>query len=241
MQGYIQLHRKLIEWEWATSPEMVSLFVFLLLLANHKETMWRGHKIEAGQILTGRKQLSALTGISEQTIRTCLERLKSTHEITIKSTNRFSVITILNYAKYQVLQKHQPANQPTTNQQLTTSNNDNNDNNNINIYIDHQKDKIFNQLIEDFVKMRKSIKKPLTDRGLKIILNKLKDHNILIAKKMLENSIESNWQSIYPLKQEEAEGIYLSLEREKKEDDDFTPEQIEANKNKLNEIRKKIF
>ena len=110
---------------------MVHLFIYLLINANHEDGNWRGISIKRGQIITGRNSLSENTGISSQTIRTCLSRLKSTNEITIKSTNKYSIITITKYDDYQGLilnsnqQTNQPTpnNQPATNQQLTTNKN----------------------------------------------------------------------------------------------------------------------
>ena len=62
-----------------------------------------------------------------------------------------------------------------------------------------------NDLIEtlkDFVKMRKAIKKPLTDRALKGILNKLDklSENEDIKIKILEQSIENCWAGVFELK-----------------------------------------
>jgi len=101
MEGWIKIHSKIVNWEWSNDSNMVSLLLHLLIRANYKPSKWRGIDIKRGQLLTGRKQLSKWTGISEQTIRTCIERLKSTSEITIQSTNKYSVISICNYDKYQ--------------------------------------------------------------------------------------------------------------------------------------------
>jgi hypothetical protein len=134
MQGWIKLHRKLIEWEWFHQPEMLLVFIYLLLKANHQDGNWQGVPVKKGQLITGRKRLSEETGLSEQKIRGCLNRLKSTSDITIKPTNRFSLITICNYCTYQpdVITVNQPINQPpnqqitnkqpTDNQQITTNN-----------------------------------------------------------------------------------------------------------------------
>lgn len=128
-QGWIKIHRKFTKWEWLDKPEMVSLFLYLLLMANHEKGTWRGQTIERGQFITGRHSLSQATGISEQSIRTCLKRLKSTNEITTKSTNKYSVITIVKYDDYQSDERKstnkRTQEQPTTNQQLTTNNNKN--------------------------------------------------------------------------------------------------------------------
>ena len=128
MQGWVKVHRKFLKWEWYGKPEMVALFLHLLLHANHKDRLWRNLHVLRGQLVVGRKELAEKTGISEQTIRTCLKRLKSTNEITIKATSHYSVITLVNWELYQgedeettsqptsTLTNHQPA----TNQQLTT-------------------------------------------------------------------------------------------------------------------------
>ena len=144
MEGWIKLHRKFVSWEWFTDFKTSHLFLYLLLSANHEDKNWRGQKVKRGQLITGRKSLSEKTGLSEQTIRTSIDRLKSTNEITIKTTNKNSLITVLNYDFYQNKETaNQQTNQqltnkqPTTNQQLTTNKNVNNiknDNNDKKVY-----------------------------------------------------------------------------------------------------------
>ena len=62
---------------------------------------------------------------------------------------------------------------------------------------------------EEFKKMRKAIKKPMTARAEKILLNKLKkitnENDEQLAIKILEQSILNNWQDIYPLKEVQSE------------------------------------
>ena len=81
---------------------MVHLFLHLLLEANHEPKEWHGFTVNRGQVIVGRKKLSELTGISERSIRTCLHRLEETQEVTIKTTNKFTLVTIRNYEKYQL-------------------------------------------------------------------------------------------------------------------------------------------
>ncbi len=114
-QGWLKLHRKLTEWEWADSPKMMSLFIHLLLEANHKERSYRGFTLAPGQVIFSRKLWSEKTGISEQSLRTCLSRLESGRELTIKSTSRFTVLTIENWGKYQP-HLSQPASTSTSDQ-----------------------------------------------------------------------------------------------------------------------------
>ncbi len=102
--GFVALHRSLLSWGWHADPATGWLFVNLLLMANWTDSEWRGMTIKRGQLVTGRKALAAQTGLSERQIRTALDHLKSTNELTIKSTNKFSLITIVNYRKFQDVQ-----------------------------------------------------------------------------------------------------------------------------------------
>lgn len=139
-QGFITLHRKFLAWEWAGEPNMVSLFVHLLLLANHEAKKWQGIEIGRGQLVSSVQSLSARTGLSVSQIRTGLKRLEMTGEIANKTTNKYSIITICKYDSYQTQtvcndkqNDKQIANKSQTNRnQIATNNNENNNiNNNI--------------------------------------------------------------------------------------------------------------
>lgn len=127
-EGFIKLFRSMINWEWYQDANTTRVFLHLLLNANLEESRFKNHIIPKGSLVVGRKTLAETLGISEQNVRTALNHLKSTNEITIKSTNRFSIVTIVNWEKYQVNKKQSTNkvtnnltnNQPTTNQQLTT-------------------------------------------------------------------------------------------------------------------------
>ena len=99
--GFIKIYRSLLGWEWYKNPNTKIVFLHLLLNANWEETSYRGHKIPRGSLVCGRKKLAKDLGLSEQEIRTALTHLKSTNEITIHPTNKFSVITIVNWEKFQ--------------------------------------------------------------------------------------------------------------------------------------------
>ena len=116
--GWLKLYRKIDEWEWYTKSEMVHLFLHLIIKATPYEKTWRGIKLSRGQLIASRQKISVETGISEMKVRTCLQRLQDSGEITIVSSNRFSVIIVCNYDIYQVTssndnqQNIQPNNQP---------------------------------------------------------------------------------------------------------------------------------
>lgn len=129
MEGWIKLHRNILNWRWATSSNHFALFVTLLLRANYKATKWRKHEIKPGQLVTGRKQLADWTGLSEMQIRIVLRDLKDSGEINQQITSKFSIITLCNWEKYQVDNQQITSKQPADNQQITTSKNANNINN----------------------------------------------------------------------------------------------------------------
>lgn len=124
-QGWIKLHRQLLEWDWYDDINTKVLFLHLLLKANHKEKKYRGKVIKVGQVMTGRKLLSLETGLTEQQIRTSLSKLKSTNEITIESNAQGTIIQVVKYKEYQIPTKEITNEQPTSNQRVTTNKNDN--------------------------------------------------------------------------------------------------------------------
>lgn len=114
---YIKIHRKILNWEWYHDINTFRLFTHLLLKANFEDRKWQGIIIWKWEILTWRFTLSKETWLTAQQCRTSLNKLKSTNEITIKSTNKYSIIKLLNYEWYQ---DNQPAKHQTNNKRITT-------------------------------------------------------------------------------------------------------------------------
>ena len=129
MSGWIKIHRSILEWEWYEDTNTFRLFMHLILKANHKDRNYKGKLIKRGSLVTGRELLSVETGLSIQKIRTCLERLKSTNEITIKSSSKGTEIQVVKYNEYQLVTNDVTNKQPTSNQQVTTNKNVKNEKN----------------------------------------------------------------------------------------------------------------
>ena len=135
MNGYIKLFRQLTDWEWYTDADTMRVFLHLLLKANHSDHEWRGIKVLRGQCITGRKELASELKISERRVRTAINHLKSTNEVTIKATSKYSVVTIENWALYQLddgkatseTTSKATNDRPASDQQVTTNKNDKND------------------------------------------------------------------------------------------------------------------
>ena len=118
--GFIKLYRSLLDWEWYDDPNTLRVFLHILLNANWKETKWHGETIKAGEYRTTVAELSKGLKLSNQQTKTTLEHLKSTNDITIKTSPKGSIISIQNWSKYQLSNKqnsHQSTNHQGKNQQ----------------------------------------------------------------------------------------------------------------------------
>jgi hypothetical protein len=117
-----------------TKPYTAHLAFHLIIKANHEDKKFifncQEITLRRGEMITGRKALSKETGLSEQETRTSLKILANSGFLTIKSTNRFSLIRIEKYNDYQISSEKSTNKltnkQPTSNQQATTNNNDKN-------------------------------------------------------------------------------------------------------------------
>lgn len=87
-------------------------------------------------------------------------------------------------------------------------------------------------VLKDFEKMRRSIKKPLTDTAKKLLVNKLENNFPPEQwKPVLEQSIVKCWQDIYPLKEQEQQRLGVIAHSEK-----TSAQQLES----LKEIYRKV-
>lgn len=122
MSGWVKLHRSLGSSAVADKPDYLSVWIHLLMSASHKpREIVVGRqivKLETGQLVFGRKAFSAKIGVSEAVIRSALDVLKGLEQITIKSTTKYSIISITKWHEYQ---SEEPANrqQSTSNQPAT--------------------------------------------------------------------------------------------------------------------------
>ena len=99
--GYIFLHRSLLDWEWYTDVNTKTLFLHLLFTVNFEDRKWRGKIIKRGQRVCSRDQLAKETNLSVKQVRVALDHLKETGEVANESGPQGTVITVVNYDKYQ--------------------------------------------------------------------------------------------------------------------------------------------
>ena len=135
--GFITLHRKILEWQWYEDANVMRVFLHLLLTANHKDKKWKGTTIKRGQLATSHESIAMKLGLSKMQVRVALKKLKQGKEIDTNITPSYQLVTIVKYDDYQsgsvcdntqITPKQHPNNTP-VNTQITPNNNDNNNNN----------------------------------------------------------------------------------------------------------------
>jgi len=119
--SWVKLFRKFKEWGWYSDINVSRLFLHLLLSVNYEDKDWKGVVVKRGQVIVGVEDLGEQTGLSRQQTRTALTKLKSTNEITIKTTTKYTLITVNKYNDYQQITNNLTNEQPTDNQQITTT------------------------------------------------------------------------------------------------------------------------
>lgn len=189
----------------------------LLMMANFapKQWEWQGKQYEAdaGQFVTSLESIKECCGqgISIQNIRGALKRFEKFEFLTNKSTKTGRLITIANWTVYQSDEdaptKKVTKTQQRPNKELTTREEGKEGKNDKNkdlkeLVSDYTSDPTLTKSISDFVEYRKTMKKPLTPRGLELTfrnLDKLTGNEIEKAD-ILNQSIANGWQGVFALK-----------------------------------------
>lgn len=113
MDGWFKLHRKIVENPMFSDADLLRLWIMCLSKAAYKDTTVLIEKQEVdlkpGQFVTGRFSLYAdyNSGVSprkkvkDTTLWSWLKRLESYGNIDIKTTNKYSVVTVVKWSEYQ--------------------------------------------------------------------------------------------------------------------------------------------
>ncbi|MCQ2979687.1 MAG: hypothetical protein MJ245_07810 [Clostridia bacterium] len=101
--GFISLHRSMLNWEWYDDINVSRLFIHLLLKVNYQDKTWHGYKVNRGSLITSYANLSKETGLSIHQVRTALDKLKMTGEVTCKVAHNFTIINVVKYKDFQDL------------------------------------------------------------------------------------------------------------------------------------------
>ena len=127
-ETYIKLFHKILSWGWYGDTNTFRVFMHILLKANYKDTEYKGYKLKPGDCVFGRKAWAEELGLSERQVRTAIEHLKSTNEIATKTTNRFTIVSVVKWEFWQIEEGYvtnestnkKSNKRPTSDQQATT-------------------------------------------------------------------------------------------------------------------------
>lgn len=144
--GYIKLYRKVTSSFVWTNSNMLKLWMLCLMKASHKESrfIFNGQEIEvsSGEFVTGRavieKEFNEGVPRDQQVVgRTLwrwLKKFENEEMLSIKSTTKYSVISINKWDEYQGSDQQVSNNRPSSVQQVSTYKNEKNDKNDKNIH-----------------------------------------------------------------------------------------------------------
>lgn len=124
LEPWIKLYKKFTDWQWYGDINVKVVFLHLLLTANWKAKKWQGISIEPGELVTSYQNLAEETGLSVQRVRNAIQKLQKTHSIEKISTNRYTLLKIVNYRTYQAAEifEEQSDITPTANESTTGGN-----------------------------------------------------------------------------------------------------------------------
>lgn len=128
--NYVKLSRGLLEWEWYSDINTSRMFIHMLLKANWKDGNFKGVIVPRGSFISSIGKLIDETGLTEREVRTAITHLKKTGEVTSRTTNRYTVFTVVKYDMYQTTDKQsdkQTSDKRQANDNLTTCKRQSND------------------------------------------------------------------------------------------------------------------
>lgn len=99
--GFIVIQRKITEWRYWQCDSALAIWMHILVNANWKDGYFKGEPIPRGSFATSIRNLADELELSEKTVRKWLKRFEEDGQIEVRGTNRFTVIKVINYAKYQ--------------------------------------------------------------------------------------------------------------------------------------------
>lgn len=105
---FIKIDRNILRWKWYGERNTLALFLHFLLKANFADSVFDNKKIKRGQFVFSQRKLAEETGMTHREIRTALDHLVETGEISVKTFPRYTVVTVLNYDKYQTKPPEKP-------------------------------------------------------------------------------------------------------------------------------------
>lgn len=234
-QGFLRISRNIVDWDWYTDANTFRVFMHLLLTANYKDCNYKGVEVKRGQVATSRMEIAKALRMSEQNVRTSLSHLKSTSEITSKSTNKLTIITLCKYDSWQdlVSESNQQTNrestdnltvnQPAIEEESNKYNNNNKEKEDTKVSPKKKAQENdepiviapeMQEVVDKWMQYKKEKKQSYKPTGFKTFYKKLcelSDNNPQVAMAIVEKSMQNNYAGIFALRDWEKEAILKDL------------------------------
>ena len=135
MQGWIKLHRKIMYSPVWNEPGILKLWLYCILKASHKEReILLGQQVinlQPGQFITGRNSLhndfnkgvKPANRVSATTLWRWMKMFEKCSNIVLKTNNKYSLVTIVNWEKYQGSEQEMNSKRTANEQQMNTNKN----------------------------------------------------------------------------------------------------------------------
>jgi len=107
MEGYIKLHRKMLENPIICKDgDTIAIWIYLLMNATYKpyDVLFKGKRttLQPGQLLTGRNSIATKLAISSSKVERTLKLFENEQQIEQQTSTQNRLISILNWNKYQL-------------------------------------------------------------------------------------------------------------------------------------------
>lgn len=206
-ETWIKLYRSLLDWCWFKDANTLQVFIYLLLKANTQDKGFQNITVKRGELVASYASISLATGLSVKAVRVAIKHLKDTGEVASSAHPKFSVFSIENYDKFQTEGK-QTARSGQGNGKVGASKGQQYKKERIKElkneeYINKAvesftTDEELRSLILSFYESRQSMKAPMTDKAVDMLLSKLKKYPAVAQKEALKESIMNGWKSVFP-------------------------------------------
>ena len=103
VKGFVKIDRKITKWRWYKDTSTFKIFLHLILTANYEDREFEDIVIKRGQRVASIRSLAAESGLTEKNVRTAIKHLKATGEVASLPTPKYTVFTVVNYEKYQIV------------------------------------------------------------------------------------------------------------------------------------------
>ena len=95
--GYFPVPNDITQHEWYTESNTFRVYFHLLMSANFEDSEWRGISVKTGEFKSSVREIAAALDLSLQQTRTALANIQTTHWITCKPTNKYTIYVVERY------------------------------------------------------------------------------------------------------------------------------------------------